>query len=316
MPTVDFLPVATAGGNNADSQANYAGSGYQTLGFQTGLANPAQVNKALRQGTMMAAALANFIANTLGSNVLDDGNLAALVTLVTNAITAGAGSAPTFKTNGVNNGLQSLLNLKNGANITITDDGVGGVTVAAATISAPTFKINGVNNAVQTILNLKNGTGITVTDDGVGGASIAATLSQAVQTAFLKNLGGSVGVSPTTLTNIDSQAITFPGSGGPWRVFADYSYFMNAGVGWESAIFDGTNYFAQNFTQAQNNNSILHGAGHSIGTYANGATVTFTARVFGDGTGTVVTTAAAMGSPGRVTNMGFSHMELVVLSSN
>ena len=43
--SVDYLPVATAVGNNADSQGDFAGSGYQTLGFQTGITDPAKVNK-------------------------------------------------------------------------------------------------------------------------------------------------------------------------------------------------------------------------------------------------------------------------------
>lgn len=83
---VDYLPVATAGGANVDSQANFVGSGYQTEGFQAGLAQSKQLNKVWRQSSMMAAALANFIANTLGINVLDDGNISALITNLTNAI--------------------------------------------------------------------------------------------------------------------------------------------------------------------------------------------------------------------------------------
>jgi hypothetical protein len=38
-------------------------------------------------------------------------------------------SGPTLQTNGVSNASQSLLNLKNGTNITITSDGAGGVTI-------------------------------------------------------------------------------------------------------------------------------------------------------------------------------------------
>jgi hypothetical protein len=99
-PTVDYLPVATAAGANVDSQATFAGSGYQTTGFQNGLAIPSQINKALRQGSMLAAALANFISATLGISVIDDGNLATLITNLTNAIKTAAGSvAPTCTQN-------------------------------------------------------------------------------------------------------------------------------------------------------------------------------------------------------------------------
>lgn len=90
MPTVEYLPVATDTGANVDSQANFAGSGYQTVGFQPGLAKSAQCNKVWRQASMICAAAANFIANILGINVLDDGNISALTTNLTNAIEAAA----------------------------------------------------------------------------------------------------------------------------------------------------------------------------------------------------------------------------------
>jgi hypothetical protein len=91
MPTVDYLPVATGGSANVDSQANFLGSGYQTNGFAVGIAEPFQANKIWRQSSMMSAALANFISTTLGINVLDDGNLPTLITNLTNAIqSAGA----------------------------------------------------------------------------------------------------------------------------------------------------------------------------------------------------------------------------------
>jgi hypothetical protein len=87
---VDYLPIATAAGNNADSQANFQGSGYQTLGFVNGIAQPYQINKGLRQSSMMAAAAANFISNELNIAVIDDGNLANLITNLTNAIISAA----------------------------------------------------------------------------------------------------------------------------------------------------------------------------------------------------------------------------------
>ena len=91
---VDYLPVATGTGNNADSQANFAGSTYQQQGFVTGLAQPNQVNKICRQASMMAAALANFISSTLNINVLDDGNLTSLISNLTSALaTAASGGA-------------------------------------------------------------------------------------------------------------------------------------------------------------------------------------------------------------------------------
>lgn len=100
MPTVDYLPVAAASGANVDSQGTFAGSGYQVNGMTTGQARSAAANKVWRQASMIGAAVANFIANQLGINVLDDGNLANLITNFTNAVAtlAGSGSAPRVKT--------------------------------------------------------------------------------------------------------------------------------------------------------------------------------------------------------------------------
>lgn len=89
----DYLPIATAVGNNADSQGDFAGSGYQLLGFTDGTADPAQVNKCLRQSSMFASALSWVIANTLNINVPDDGNLAALIGLLISTFTSIALSA-------------------------------------------------------------------------------------------------------------------------------------------------------------------------------------------------------------------------------
>lgn len=52
---------------------------------------------------------------------------------VTVNIPGGSGSAVTLQTNGSTNGSQTLLNLKNGSNITIVDDGSGGITITGAT---------------------------------------------------------------------------------------------------------------------------------------------------------------------------------------
>jgi hypothetical protein len=87
---VDYLPVATGAGANVDSQADFAGGGYQVVGFVAGLAKSAQLNKVMRQSSMIGNAVATFISNVLGINVLDDGNSAALIANLTAAISASA----------------------------------------------------------------------------------------------------------------------------------------------------------------------------------------------------------------------------------
>jgi hypothetical protein len=92
MPTVDYLPVAVAAGANVDSQADFDGSGYQETGVTSGIILSKWMNKMWRQSSMVGAAVANFIANTLSENVLDDGNLANLTAQFTAAVSqAGSG---------------------------------------------------------------------------------------------------------------------------------------------------------------------------------------------------------------------------------
>jgi hypothetical protein len=90
---IDYLPVATAVGATVDTQANFVGSTYQTVGFQAGISLPTQFNKVWRQSSMMSAALANFISSALDISVLDDGNLTNLITNLTNAISTAAKAA-------------------------------------------------------------------------------------------------------------------------------------------------------------------------------------------------------------------------------
>jgi uncharacterized MAPEG superfamily protein len=49
-------------------------------GFQSGKASSAQVNKAIRQATFVAAALAQYMTNKTGQDVLDNGDINAFIT--------------------------------------------------------------------------------------------------------------------------------------------------------------------------------------------------------------------------------------------
>jgi len=129
----DYLPVATGGGANVDSQVNFASSTYQPNGFTAGVAQSIQMNKVWRQSSMVAAAVTNFIVNMLGINIADDGNLAGLITNLTNAIRRAANtlvvvvfsSTPTFD-----------LNLGNVFEITLTGN-VTSSTLANLVFGAP-----------------------------------------------------------------------------------------------------------------------------------------------------------------------------------
>jgi hypothetical protein len=90
MATVDYKPFANGVGANVETQAQFladlGASGSLQTGYVLGIAKSVQFNKVARQASMMSAALANFISNTLGTDVLDDGNLATLITALTNAV--------------------------------------------------------------------------------------------------------------------------------------------------------------------------------------------------------------------------------------
>ena len=86
MATNDFKPFATGAGANVTSQADWEAQQALQTGFQSGKASSAQVNKAIRQASFVAAALAQFVVNQSGGDARDDGNIAGLVANILSAI--------------------------------------------------------------------------------------------------------------------------------------------------------------------------------------------------------------------------------------
>ncbi|MHA1161628.1 glycine-rich domain-containing protein [Enterobacter ludwigii] len=79
MATNDFKPFSIGAGANVMTQSDWVALAALATGFQSGKASSAQINKALRQGTVMASVLAQFIADSSGADVLDDGNTALIL---------------------------------------------------------------------------------------------------------------------------------------------------------------------------------------------------------------------------------------------
>lgn len=75
MATNNFKPFATAANANVTPQADWETLPALLSGFTAGKASSAQVNKAIRQASFIAAALAQYTANKSGLDVLDDGDL-------------------------------------------------------------------------------------------------------------------------------------------------------------------------------------------------------------------------------------------------
>ena len=74
----DFKPFAVADDANVIGQAEYERSDFLKGGFRKGLARSAEINKAIRQGSSVAAAVARFTADKTGEAVLDNGDIDAL----------------------------------------------------------------------------------------------------------------------------------------------------------------------------------------------------------------------------------------------
>ncbi|MES3654579.1 phage tail protein [Escherichia coli] len=75
MAKNNFKPFATAANANVTAQADWESLPALLSGFTAGKASSAQVNKAIRQASFIAAALAQYTANKSGLDVLDDGDL-------------------------------------------------------------------------------------------------------------------------------------------------------------------------------------------------------------------------------------------------
>lgn len=86
MATNNFKAFALDPNANVMSQADWEALPALLSGFTAGKASSAQVNKALRQSTTIAALVGQFIANS-GADALDNADVNGLVTKFTNALT-------------------------------------------------------------------------------------------------------------------------------------------------------------------------------------------------------------------------------------
>ena len=85
MATNNFKAFALDPNANVMSQADWEALPALLSGFTAGKASSAQVNKAIRQASFIAAALAQYTANKSGQDVLDNGDLNGFITKMTTA---------------------------------------------------------------------------------------------------------------------------------------------------------------------------------------------------------------------------------------
>lgn len=74
MAENNFKPFAVGAGANVSSQADWESLVALSTGFTAGIARSEQVNKALRQGTVMASILGQIILEQTAEDVLDNGD--------------------------------------------------------------------------------------------------------------------------------------------------------------------------------------------------------------------------------------------------
>ncbi|MFM0059205.1 hypothetical protein PQR64_26595 [Paraburkholderia phytofirmans] len=102
--TNDFLPFAIGGGANVLTQPQYAAlTAILSGGYQSGVANSAQMNKTWRQSSIMSAVVAQFIVNQTGQNATDDGTTATLLANLATAISVSARQNPVLTDTGTAN---------------------------------------------------------------------------------------------------------------------------------------------------------------------------------------------------------------------
>lgn len=86
MANNEIKPFATGANANVTPQGEWENLPALLTGFSSGKASSAQVNKAIRQASFVAATLAQFIADRSGEDVLDNGDQDGLLVKMLSAI--------------------------------------------------------------------------------------------------------------------------------------------------------------------------------------------------------------------------------------
>lgn len=178
--------------------------------------------------------------------------------------------------------------------------------ITNSTIDSTTLGATSPSTAVVTSLTDSGLTAGNCFSVGASGLLQTATYTCPQGTVYsTKNLGGTVSVSATTLTTVDSitvnaaggSAPAFPASGGSWRVRVCYDYGIQAGTGvyGEMEVTDGTNVFAKTSLITNAGGGVYSACGLSPVTYGGGSNITFTTKVENTGSQSILTGSALIG---------------------
>lgn len=208
MPTVDFLPFAITGGANVVDQAHYAGEQTTNTGFISGIAYSNECNKVWRQSSVISAAVARAISQTLNIDVLDNGDVPTIVNdllatfnflageQVTIALATLGAKALVFPNPGsytvtipATTGKWTLIGGGGGAGADTPDHAIGGGGGGGAVVY---YYMTGLT--VGGTLNLTVGaSGVGGVGTGNGGNAGATIISSGSQTIFPATAGGGHG---------------------------------------------------------------------------------------------------------------------------
>lgn len=167
MSEQDFQPFGAQAGANVLTQADYIALPARLTGFNDGIAQPEQLNKVWRQSSVMASTIGQFIQDETGEDVLDNGDLAALLTQFKNAIAAATAAAAAGITDVVDTP-QTVTATENATRYILNGD-------VTFTIAASTTLSTGFSVTLDTI-NGSATINVNAADHVNGGATLGGTV--------------------------------------------------------------------------------------------------------------------------------------------
>lgn len=296
----EFVPVATGGGANVESQATYLANPLLPIGNQPGIASSAFNNKALRQSSFVTSQVAQLVANLTGTDAVDNGVQAQFLSQLKAAIQAFPPQITSYLTGSGNHSLTYIFAIATGnatAGATYTNNAVT-FTVQSTVASGTVLRAKGAS--VPAVSGTLTKTG------GTGDATLTFYAFRAPLCLFanLKAGGGGGGAQTTNngTTGGDTTFGIFTASGGvggaaPGAGGAGGSGSLGGGVGLVTPGSDG----ATSSTNPGTNVAFGGGSGGGRGGhggYSGGASGAAAANTGGGGGGASGANATPNGAGG------------------
>ena len=218
MAATQFLPFSVGSLEETVDQPTYVAADWRINGWRSGILPHRQINKVLRQSSMVSAAITQMIADQTLSDVNDDGNLTALVTKVKSAFSASLPyiTSTTYPPNTIGWAIQTGLGSRLPTTAEIKAAVAGALTETELTsalqsrlnqIDAPT---TGLVTRVNDLQTTYGSTSSAATSAAAAASSAAAALDKANQAAISQasalTSASNASTSATTATTKASEA--------------------------------------------------------------------------------------------------------------